>query len=228
MFGKQNERTAKNEFVKKCSEPLGAIYEQLHSLPELDVSSLAAEKAALIIVDMINGFVKEGALASPNALAINGTIAGLAALCKANGMSIAALADSHGEESPEFSAFPIHCMSGTAESQITDEILASCDAVRIEKNSTNGFLEPAFKEWLESLDTTTFVITGVCTDLCVLQLACTLKSWFNSINRPSRVIVPVDCAATYDGGSHDSTLVGTMALYIMQTSGIELCSKITG
>ena len=148
FFGNQNNgsRSEKNAFVKAVSKNIGDIYDVIKALPELPLSQLVVDNAALIIVDMINGFTKEGALASPNALAINETIAQLAKACEENGIPVAALADTHGTSSPEFGAFPVHCMAGTSESEITSEIASSCKAERIEKNSTNGFHEAAFRE----------------------------------------------------------------------------------
>lgn len=216
----------KKAFVSHASDVLGEIYDAINDLPALKLSELDTEKTALVVVDMINGFVKEGALASSNALAINESVAKLAAAFLEKKMSVAALADTHGADSPEFAAFPVHCLSGSAESSLTDELLVLEGIVRLEKNSTNGFHEAAVREWVEKSGADTFVVTGVCTDLCVMQFAVALKTWFNANNKRSRVIVPTGAVATYDGGTHDSALVGLMAEYIMQTSGVELCSEI--
>lgn len=220
LFGK------KGGAGRSAHSALDKITDMIASLPDLDLEPLVQDNAALIVVDMINGFVKEGALASPNVLAINRHIADLAAACLANGIPVAALADCHTLSSPEFSSFPAHCLEGTAESELTDELKAAGAVTRIEKNSTNGMLEPRFKEWLREHGSGTFIVVGCCTDLCVQQLALTLKTTYNRKNATSRVIVPAKCAATYDLGFHDSALTGTMALYNMMLGGIELCGDI--
>lgn len=211
---------------KSAHKALDKITEIIAALPEIDLEQLVQDNAVLIVVDMVNGFVKEGALASPNVLAINQHIADLAAACSSNGIPVAALADCHTLSSPEFSSFPTHCLEGSAESELTDELKAVGRVTRIEKNSTNGMLEPQFKEWLREHGSGTFVIVGCCTDLCVQQLALTLKTTYNRKNSTSRVIVPAKCVATYDLGFHDAGLTGTMALYNMMLGGIEICSDI--
>ena len=61
---------------------------------------------ALIVIDMVNGFVKEGPLSSDNAMAINKPIARLMQICVTNGMHCVVFADSHTMESPEFEIYP--------------------------------------------------------------------------------------------------------------------------
>ncbi|MBE6759301.1 MAG: cysteine hydrolase [Ruminococcaceae bacterium] len=212
---------------RSAHKALDKIANMLAQLPNLRLEQLVEDNAVLIIVDMINGFVNEGPLASPNVLAINDRIAALAAACAASGIPVAALADCHTLSSPEFGSFPPHCLEGTAETELTDQLRAIGGITRIEKNSTNGMLEPRFKDWLREYGSGTYIIVGCCTDLCVQQLALTLKTTFNRANATSRVIVPSSCVATYDLGFHDSGLTGIMALYNMMLGGIELCSEIT-
>ncbi|HEY8364861.1 MAG TPA: isochorismatase family protein, partial [Haloplasmataceae bacterium] len=96
-----------------------------------------------------------------------------------------------------------------------------------EKNSTNGFLEPKFQEWLSiNKDITNFIIVGCCTDICILQFALTLKTHFNRLNKESRIIVPINAVNTYDGGLHDGELMHIMALYNMMINNIELVKEI--
>jgi len=211
---------------RSAHKALDKITDMIGALPSLSLEHLVEDNAVLIVVDMINGFVKDGLLASPNVLRINDRIAKLAQACADSGIPVAALADCHTLSSPEFSSFPPHCLEGSAETELTDELKAVGRITRIEKNSTNGMLEPRFKEWLREYGSGTYVVVGCCTDLCVQQLALTLKTGFNRTNRVSRVIVPADYVATYDLDVHHSGLTGTMALYNMMLSGIELCRGI--
>lgn len=211
---------------RNAHRALDKITDSIRSLSPVSLRQLEEDNAVLIIVDMINGFVKSGSLASPNVLAINDRIAALASACADNGIPVAALADCHTLSSPEFSGFPPHCLEGSVETELTDELKAVKRITRIEKNSTNGMLEPRFKEWLREYGSGTYVVVGCCTDLCVQQLALTLKTSFNRTNHISRVIVPTELVATYDLDDHHSGLTGTMALYNMMLNGIELCSGI--
>lgn len=72
----------------------------------------------------------------------------------------------------------------------------------------------------------TFIITGVCTDICVHQFSLTLKTYFNKQNKESRVIVPVNTVETYDLGMHNGDLMNIMALYSMTVNGIEVVAGV--
>jgi len=220
MFGK------KGGADRNAHRALDRITDIIAALPDLSLERLVEDNAALIVVDMINGFVKKGALASPNVLAINQRIADLTAACVRSGIPVAALADCHTLSSPEFSVFPAHCLEGSEESELTDELRAAGRLTRIEKNSTNGMLEPQLKEWIRDNGSGVYVIVGCCTDLCVQQLALTLKTVHDRKNSTSRIIVPSKCVATYSLGFHDAGLTGTMALYNMMVNGVELCADI--
>lgn len=214
-------------FVKSSSQALGEMFEAVTELSCIELSSLKEENATLVIVDMINGFVNEGALASPNSKLINEPVAKLAAAWRRAGLPAAALADSHGESSPEFLAFPKHCLAESYESLVTKEITEAYPEIKIiPKNCTNAMVEPKLAEWIEKNGAKTVVVAGVCTDICVMQLVCSLKAWFNSRDTESRIIVPVNLTATYDAPGHESVLVNTVSLYLMQNNGAELCRDI--
>ena len=202
------------------------IYEWFSSLSDISFSELPKESTAHIIVDMINGFVKQGALASKEVLSINNNLADFAGICSKNNIMTIALADSHTNQSPEFETFPIHCLEGTEESEVTDEIKSATDFILVKKNSTNGFIEPEFQRIITNNNKNTFIVTGDCTDMCVMQFAMTLKCEFNRRNIKSRVIVPYELTATYDMAGHDAELSEIMALYIMNLNGIEIVRNI--
>ncbi|MCG8484097.1 MAG: cysteine hydrolase [Clostridia bacterium] len=216
----------KKNFLENCSKALSEIYDTLNELKELDIKDCESKKTVLVIVDVINGFVREGALKSERIESIIPEIACLSKACDALGIEKLAFCDYHTQESPEFDAYPPHCLAGTFEAEIVDEIKNIGGYKLIPKNSTNGFLEEAFQEWLEqNIDKDTFIITGDCTDICIQQFAITLKTWFNMKNRKSRVIVPMNMVETYDFGVHNGDLVNTMALYNMMINGVEVVKK---
>ncbi len=180
-----------------------------------------------IVVDMINGFVKKGALASKEVCSINDDIASLISKCKHNHIKTLALADMHSENSTEFETYPVHCLKGTEESELTDEIKnADNHIIVFGKNSTNGYLEPDFCKELLHSGKHTFILTGDCTDMCVMQLALTIKADFNRRNISSRVIVPYELTATCSLPDHAPELAEMMALYMMKTNGIEIVKNI--
>jgi nicotinamidase-related amidase len=217
----------KNDFLKRSVETLGEIFDMLAKLPILQLKDLQGKQTALVIVDMVNGFAREGALKSPRVEELILEITELSKMCDELEISKLAFADCHIEASPEFYAYPVHCMMGTVEGEIVDEIKEIGGYILIPKNSTNGFLEEEFQKWLkEYRHVNTFIITGDCTDICVQQFAITLKTWFNMQNKKVRIIVPVNAVETYDFGLHNGDLMNAMAFYSMIGNGVEVVKEI--
>jgi nicotinamidase-related amidase len=217
----------KTGFLERSTEALGDIYDQLKKLPSLKLNALSAEQTALVIIDMINGFSREGALKSPRVAALIPVIAKLSEECDRQSIIKLAFADSHTGRSPEFDAYPPHCMAGMSESEIVEELKAVGGYLQIPKNSTNGFIEKNFQEWLkQNSGIRNFIITGDCTDICIQQFAVTLKTWFNMQDESSRIIVPVNAVDTFDLGLHDADLLNVVTLYSMSGNGIELVSAV--
>ncbi len=213
----------KNEFIENSVKTLGEIFDVLAKLPAIQMKDLQGKQTALVIVDMINGFAREGALKSPRVEALIPNIAELLKTCHELNIKKLAFADCHTKASPEFDAYPAHCMIGTSEAEMVDELRKLGGYTLIPKNSTNGFQEEAFQQWLEeNKQINSFVITGDCTDICVQQFAITLKTWFNMQNKKVRIIVPVNTVDTYDLGLHNGDLMNVMALYNMMINGIEV------
>lgn len=216
-------------FIEKSIDTLDKILETLRNLPSLKLGELKPESTALIIVDMINAFTRQGCLKSPRVEALIPGIAGLLSLCKKQGIPVIAFGDCHTKDSPEFETYPEHGLAETAESEMVDELKKIGGYTLIPKNSTNGFLEEKFQTWLkEHSHLTTFIIVGDCTDICVEQFAKTLKAYFNMLNRRVRVIVPADAVDTFDLGAHYAELMNVMALFGMMGGGVEVVRTIEG
>ena len=202
---------------------LASILETLDGVPAFDLWGIEASRTVLVVVDLVNGFTREGPLASPRVDALVPGIVDFALTCARLGIDRIAFCDSHTDASPEFGAYPPHCLAGTREAALVDELAAVGGFMVMPKNSTNGFLEPVFQTWLQdNPEKDTFIVTGDCTDICVQQFAITLNTWFNRFNRASRVIVPQKLVDTYDAGLHDGDLVHAMALFNMMTNGVEV------
>lgn len=212
---------------EELQQSFSEIYRWFSSLKNIDFSELLPNKTSHIIIDMVNGFVKTGALSSKEVLSINNDVAAFAKLCTESGITNIAFADSHGADCEEFKTYPVHCVEGTYESEITDEIKSSAKFTLVKKNSTNGFIEPEFQKLIYTTDSDMFIVTGDCTDMCVIQFAMALKSDFNRRNIHSRVIVPYELTATCSMPGHDPELSEIIALYVMNINGIEVVKNIT-
>lgn len=217
----------KEIFLNRSNEVISNIYDIIKNNKPINISDLDYNKTALVIIDMVNGFVKEGALSSERILSINDKIADISKEFSKLNIKKIAFADTHTNISPEFLSFPVHCMKGDKESKLTYEIAASGGYVLIEKNSTNGFLEPEFLDWLScNEDISNFIVVGTCTDLCVQQFSLSLKAYFNMRNLYSRIVVADDLVETYNLGVHFAGLMNLVAIYKMSINGVEIVSKI--
>jgi len=217
----------KNDLLQRSVDTIGEIFDMLERLLLIQLRDLQGKQTALVIVDMLNGFAREGALRSERVEELIPQIVKLSKACDNLQVEKIAFADYHTMTSPEFDAYPPHCLEGTSEGEVVDEIKGVGGYTLIPKNATNCFLEEGFQKWLgQNEQINTFIITGACTDICVQQFAITLKTWFNMQNKKSRVIVPINAVETFDLGLHNAELTNLMALYNMMINGIEVVTGV--
>ncbi len=200
----------------------------LSNLEPTNAVTLQDGATALVIVDMVNGFLTEGVLSSPRSASVLPECEKLLAFAKENALPTVAFADCHDADCIEFQSFPPHCIRGTSESEIAPSLAKIGGYLKIEKNSTNGAITPEFQIFLaKNTNIKRIIVCGVCTDICVMQFCLTLKTLFNQADRPMEVLVPVNAVETYDAPNHNAELCGKMALQLMQQAGITLTSRIT-
>ncbi len=203
------------------------IKSSLNSTSNFQLNSLPCSKTALIIVDVINGFIYEGNLACNSISKIISPIKNTLSFFKKNNMKAIAFCDAHTEKSLEFSDYPLHCIEGTFESEIVEGLRSIGGYTLINKNSTNGFHEIEFQKWLDennSIDN--FVVVGDCTDICILQFSLSLKTFFNKNNRPCNIIIPIDSVDTFDLPDHPADFYNIIALDLLNKSGIKIVKSL--
>lgn len=206
---------------------LDKLKARLEKLETLSLKSLDPEDTTLVIIDMTNGFAREGLLASPRVSALIPEIVRLAEACLSRRIPVIAPSDTHTPEAEEFKAYPAHCMAGSEESDLVDELKSLNEIMKLEKNSTQTWHSQAFQDWFRDNNSrSTWLLTGDCTDICVLQFALVLKTFFQSENRPSRIIVPINAVNTFETPDHPGDLYHLMALALMEAGGIELVKGV--
>lgn len=179
------------------------------------------QKEKIIIVDMINGFINEGALSDKNIIKIVPNIKEL--INRKKDAQIIFLRDCHLEKCNEFNYFPPHCLISSSESEIIDELKylvnsKDKDTKVILKNSTNGFYKLKEAHLVEN--DSTYYITGCCYDICVLDLALALITYFNEYNLNSKVIVINDACDTYNSPMHEREKYIEFARKLLELSGV--------
>lgn len=175
-------------------------------------------KKALIIIDMNNGFAKEGALYSPR---VESLILPIKKYSDTFEGKIVAFTDTHKEDCLEFSSYPPHCLEGTPECEVVEELKDIKGLITIPKNSTNGFHEELFQDFLEqNKEIDKFEIVGCCTDICVYQFATTIKTHFIKNNKNVEVVVHKDMVETFDAPNHEAEKLNELFLNSLMSNSI--------
>lgn len=216
-------------------------YLQLSAVPFSAVVGDAPEQVAILSVDMINGFCKEGPLAGPRVGALIPAVVQTIHQAYALGVRAFILAqDTHSPQAPEFATYPPHCIAGTTESQAVAELAElpfAGDWVTVEKNSLSSHLGTTFGAWLAAHpEVTTFVVIGNCTDLCVYSAAMHLRLEANALNLQRRVVVPASVVNTFDTSisvahefgimAHHGDLHHMLFLHSMAQNGVEVVKEL--
>lgn len=195
----------------------------------LDYEKLNQKNTLLVIVDMVNGFTKEGNMADTAIYQI--VERHLALFKQLDKTDHLYFADAHLEDCQEFKSFPPHCIIGTTESRIVDELSEdSQHSTVIEKNSTNGFLAPKFMDNLDHwLQYDHFVITGCCSDICVLQFTLTLQTYIHQYNLDKDIYVVIDAIDTYHNpNGHDVYEYNKISVDLLKAAGVKVVKMKEG
>jgi len=205
---------------KEAARTLNCYKIEYNEKPDLMAAPLNNEKTLCLIVDMINGFCKSGALASERCAEAIAPIRRL--LDKLPNATKAFVRDCHGKNTAEFRWFPPHCDTAK-ESAVVSE-LSGYEGLDLPKNSTNGFF--ALNERIRLNALNNVVIVGVCTDICVMQLALSVRAYLNEKNSAANVITFTDCVETYDSPLHNADLSNLFALKFMEQAGVQVFKGI--
>lgn len=175
----------------------------------------------VIVVDMINGFVNEGAMADPYIAHI---IPEIKRLVEDNKDGAIFIRDCHEEDAVEFKSYPVHCLKGTSESEVVDELkVYTNNENTFEKNSTSAMFAEGFIDTIKEMENLKeVIITGCCTDICVLNLALPLNNYFNQENRNIDIIVPKNAVETFGSDSHARDEYNNIAYKLMMQAGIKV------
>jgi len=183
------------------------------------------DQVALVLVDLVQGFAREGPLASPRVEALIEPIAKITEEALRLGVRVTAIRDAHREDCPEFDQFGRHCVEGTYEAELVPEL--------------KTVLGPNYTDWPknclaagETHSQSTVIVAGDCTDLCIYQAAMGEKLAANAKGIKKRVIVPVNLVDTYDLPMETANNLGLLPhpgdffhlvfLYHLKLNGIEL------
>lgn len=185
----------------------------------------------LIVVDMVNGFVREGMMADPYIEHIIPEIKNLVdEFLNEDGKAVAFIKDNHEENCREFLRYPKHCVIGTNEAELVDELRPYEKYGYVyPKNSTSAIFAQNFLNDIEGMELLEKVYgVGCCTDICDMNLAIPLQNYFDEMNRDIKIIIPENAVETYDAPNHNRNEWNKKAFDFMNQAGITLVKKYEG
>ncbi len=160
-----------------------------------------AETYVLIIADMLNDFVREGApLEVPAARTIVDNIKREIKKARKKQIPVIYCCDAHKEEDPEFRLWPRHAVKGTEGANIIQQLKPQKEDHVIEKTSYSCFYKTSLDKVLKQLGRSHLIITGVVTNICVLYTVA------EAYMRGYAITVPQDCIAALTKKEHQFAL----------------------
>ena len=178
----------------------------------------------LIVVDMINGFIKEGNMSDETINHITPNIIKLIEYIIKKNEGLAFVKDTHHKNSLEFIKFPVHCLIDTSESQLIEELMPYEQyGISYEKNSTSTMFAKNFMNDIDKMKKLRKVIvTGCCTDICVMNLVIPLINYFDEQDRNVDVIVQQNAVETYNSPNHNREEYNQISLKLMKQAGVKI------
>jgi Amidases related to nicotinamidase len=131
-------------------------------------------KKALLIIDMLNDFVREGApLEVPSTRKIVPNIKKEIKKARSEGNPIIYICDTHHEQDREFMKmdWPVHAIKGTTGSEVIEDLGPKEEDIFIEKATYSAFYNTNLDKILTEREINTLRITGTVTHICILFTA---------------------------------------------------------
>ena len=158
---------------------------------------------ALIVVDMLVGFLEEGRPldCGETARAIVPFVVDKAREFTDRGDPVIFVADHHDPDDAEFERFPSHCVAGSEEAEVVPELKPFLEErFLVRKTRFSGFFGTHLVDLLAEIKPEVVEVVGVCTNICVLYTVEELR------NRDYPTIVHRDGVASFDGQAHEFAL----------------------
>lgn len=161
------------------------------------------EKSALIIIDMLEDFVREEApLEVPSTRSIIPYLQKQIEKARELNIPIIYICDAHSREDIEFKKYGWlpHCIKGTEGAKIIEELKAEEGDIIVEKKTYSGFYNTELEKILKEKGIENLYLTGCVTHICVLFTAS------DAVLRGFNVFVLEDGVAGLDEEDHKAAL----------------------
>lgn len=166
-----------------------------------NVKQSVNEKYALLVADMLNDFVNEGAsLEVPAARMIIDHIKKEIKTARKKRIPVIYCCDAHKDKDPEFMIWPRHAVKGTEGAEVIKQLKPNKEDYIVAKTSYSCFYKTSLDKLLKRLGITHLIITGIVTNICVLYTA------VDAYMRGYRIIIPQNCVAALAENEHQFAL----------------------
>ncbi|GHV33380.1 isochorismatase [Synergistales bacterium] len=171
-----------------------------------NIRGVKKEKCALIIIDMQNDFIAEGApIECPGGREIISSIKKLKAWGKVNKMPIFYTQEIHRKQKVDFGLElvrnePEHCLEGTEGVEIVAELTPEDDEFVIKKRRYSGYYLTDLELLMNAFDRNVLIIVGAATNVCVYATA------LDAVQRNVQPIVVSDGVAGTSVELHEAFL----------------------
>ena len=178
-------------------------------------------KNLLVVVDMVNGFINEGNLADKSINRITNNVVSLVKDAINHNVMITAFKDTHTIDDEEFKSFPPHCIKGSSECEMIEQLSKyEKNMYVIEKPTTNGFDTEKFKNIVNHIQFENIYVCGCCTDICVYNFVVSLNDFLSKRHIKTNIIVVKDSVDTFNGANHNADEVNAEYLAKMERLGV--------
>lgn len=152
-------------------------------------------KKALLIMDMLNDFIKRGApLEVPKARGIIRNIRRELEKARMAGIPVIYCCDRHEPRDREFEVWPPHAVRGTQGAEIIEELRPIKGEPVVAKKTYSAFYRTSLEKTLKGLGVKHLILTGVVTNICILYTA------VDAYMRGYEITVHEDCVAGLKAG----------------------------
>lgn len=158
-------------------------------------------KKVLLVIDMLNDFVRAGApLEVPGARDIIPNIKKKIEEARREKIPVIYLCDAHAPDDPEFRVWPKHAVRGSPGAAVIEELKPEKKDSVILKTTYSGFFGTKLDALLKKIRPKQLIATGVCTEICVLYTVA------DAYMRGYEVDVPEECVSGLTKEDHEFAL----------------------
>lgn len=193
------------------------------------MKNLEEVSSAIFVIDMNNGFCEEGALADPTIKRIVPNIRKIIMDGLKRESALFFVNDKHTEDSVEIKRYAGHCITPREQKTIKELSIFEEYADRVfYKNSTCALFAPGMMEMLLQMkNLKRIVITGCCTDICIMNFAVALRNFMDEWNVDVDIVVPINAVETFHiPNVHEREEANQFGYRVMESNGIRLVKEM--